>query len=229
MSLVVSRGASLMTGPRLHWRIAHPDLLLGLARVTGLSAGPSGAALTAWLDEQLATSPDPAEAVRVAVRALLKRGGFKATGRNKPASEYLVEARRRGEFPRVLDCVDVMNVVSLVSGFPISLLDLERVAEVGGGRDLSVRLGAPDERYVFNTSGHVIDVENLLGVAFDDGPMIANPVKDSVPTKVAPGSRSVLAVVYASRAVVSEGEVFEVASRFATALGGGVVEVLTGP
>ena len=214
--------------PKVHWRLEHPDLLLGLCRVDGLSVRPAEGELAAYVDAELGRIADPPEATQKAVRQLLKRGGFKATGRNKPASEYLVEARRRGEWPRILDCVDVMNLVSLESGFPISIIDLGRLEALHPGRELCVRFGLEGERYVFNQAGHVIDVGGLLGLAIEGGEMLANPVKDSVPTKVQAGASSVLIAIYATRAVADAAAVREVAERFARPFGGGEVLVLGG-
>lgn len=216
------------TLPRVHWRLEHPELILGLCRVDGLSAGPAEGELAAYIERELARIADPPEATQKAVRQLLKRGGFKATGRNKPASEYLVEARRRGEWPKILDCVDVMNLVSLESGFPISILDLGRLEALHPGRELCVRLGREGERYVFNQAGHVIDLEGLFGLAIDGGEMLANPVKDSVPTKVGLGASSVLIAIYATRAVADEAAVRDVAARFASPFGGGEIGVIAG-
>src|SRR6266550_3991359 len=55
------------------------------------------------------------DTVREAVRALLRHGGFKPTGRSKPASEYLIKAAREGLRPINL-AVDACNAVSLHSG-----------------------------------------------------------------------------------------------------------------
>lgn len=214
--------------PRVHWRLDHPDLILGLCRVDGLHAAPAEGDLAAYIEGELQRIADPPEATRQAVRQLLKRGGFKATGRNKPASEYLVEARKRGEWPTILDCVDVMNLVSLESGFPISILDLTRLEAQFPGRDLCVRLGLEGERYVFNNAGHVIDLEGLLGLGIDEGPLLANPVKDSVPTKVGEGATAVLIAIYASSLVTTPDAVAAIAERFARPFGGGLIEVLRG-
>lgn len=217
------------TLPRVHWRLEHPELILGLCRVDGLAAKPADGELARHIESELARIADPPEATQKAVRQLLKRGGFKATGRNKPASEYLVEARRRGEWPRILDCVDVMNLVSLESGLPISILDLGRLEALHPGRELCVRFGQAGERYVFNNAGHVMDLEGLFGLAIDGGEMLANPVKDSVPTKVGLGASSVLIAIYSSRLVADEATVSEVAGRFAKPFGGGAITVVGGP
>ncbi len=214
--------------PRFALKLDHPDLLVGLVMVSGLDAGPSVGPLADWLDERIMNADDPPESTRQAVRLLLKHSGFKATGRNKPASEYLAEARKRGEFPRILDCVDVMNVISLESGFPISILDLEKVRALhpeADTRGLCLRVGAPGESYAFNASGHIIELANLIGVAIEGGPLIANPVKDSVPTKVGPNTHTILAVIYASRKATTPEGLRELGERFAAQLGGGRVEV----
>src|SRR5579885_1789106 len=66
------------------------------------------------------------DAVREAVRKLLRHGGFKPTGRSKPASEYLVKAIREGLLSPINLAADACNIVSLYSGLPISVVDLDR-------------------------------------------------------------------------------------------------------
>src|SRR5213082_3126034 len=91
-----------------------------------LGAAPSPPELLELLKE---TAPAPLQsddAVREAVRALLRHGGFKPTGRSKPASEYLLRAARDGGLASINPVVDVCNVVSLHSGLPISVVDLDR-------------------------------------------------------------------------------------------------------
>lgn len=213
----------------LRWSLDHPDLLVGVARVDLPPSGAAPAELTAWLDHQIATVPDPPEATRQAIRQLLKRHGFKATGRNKPACEYIAAARREDTFPRILPPVDVVNALALETGWPNSVLDLDLALAASPERALEVRLGAPDERYVFNPSGQVIDIENLFVVGAVGGPSLANPVKDAMTAKLRPESRRLVAFFYTSRAVASCAAVQEVAERFAAALGGGYTSALNGP
>jgi len=97
------------------------------------------------------------------VRGLLRRGGFKPSGRNKPASEYLAQAAREGRFPRINNLVDVNNLISLESGLPISLLDLAAV-----GERAEIRYGAPGEKYVFNSGGQEIELAGLICVLLND-------------------------------------------------------------
>ncbi len=65
------------------------------------------------------------ETIREAVRSMLRHGGFKPAGRSKPASEYLIKAVSDGKLPPINVAVDACNVVSLHSGLPISVVDLD--------------------------------------------------------------------------------------------------------
>src|SRR3569623_3755670 len=77
--------------------------------------------------EPQATAPIcSSDTVRAEVRALLRHGGFKPAGRSKPASAYLHAVQQEGKFPTINAAVDACNVVSLHSGLPISLVDLDR-------------------------------------------------------------------------------------------------------
>ncbi len=130
------------------------------------------------------------ETVRAAVRDLLRHGGFKPTGRSKPASEYLVRAAGEGKLGAINLAVDVCNAVSLHSGLPISVVDADLARP-----PFSIGLTEPDTRYVFNASGQEIDVGRLLCLHDQNGPC-ANAVKDSQRTKTHPGTRRTLTVVW---------------------------------
>jgi DNA/RNA-binding domain of Phe-tRNA-synthetase-like protein len=169
---------------------------LGLVLARGVSVAPASPSLVARLVEELvrAGAGVDGEAAQRAVRELLRHGRYKPTGRGKPASEYLLGAAREGRFPRINNLVDVINLVSLATLLPISLIDLGRA-----GRDaFVVRRGRAGEAYVFNAAGQSIELEDLLLVAMlpEDLPC-ANPVKDSMATKLDAAARDVLAVVYA--------------------------------
>ena len=88
------------------------------------------------------------EAVRRQVRQMLKFGKYRATGRRKPASEFLLRAALGDSFPLINGPVDVNNAISLASGYPGSLFDAAIT-----GPELLVRRGNPGEAYVFNASG----------------------------------------------------------------------------
>ena len=192
-----------------------PDLLLGVVEASGVTVGPSPPALAAEIDallaERAAGTAVP-ETLRTAVRDLLRRGGYKPTGRGKPASEFLAQAAARGEFPRISNVVDVCNLLSLASGLPISLLDVGRA--LGDAAGLVVRLGREGETYVFNAAGHAIDVAGLLCVARDAGPPLANAVKDSMESKIRDDTRDVLGVVWGTRAGTDAAAVVALLARF---------------
>lgn len=149
------------------------------------------------LDAGAAAPLAPSNQVRQTIRALLKAGGFKPTGRSKPASEYLSAA---APLRSINLAVDAGNAVSLHSGLPISVVDLERVRA-----PLRVGLAARGSSYVFNPSGQVIEVANLLCLIDADGPC-ANAVKDAQRSKTDGETRRTLSLVWSSRDLAGRGE-----------------------
>jgi DNA/RNA-binding domain of Phe-tRNA-synthetase-like protein len=135
------------------------------------------------------------DAERTAVRALLRHGGFKPSGRSKPASEYLIAAHAESRFPHINAAVDACNVASLHWGLPISLIDLDRV--VGA---LSVKIAPMGTSYVFNPSGQTIDAGGLLAVYDQEGPT-GTPVKDAQRTKTHDETVYTLAVIWGTHAL----------------------------
>jgi DNA/RNA-binding domain of Phe-tRNA-synthetase-like protein len=177
----------------------NPDLLVGIVEASDVRRGEADTALSMEIAAALHDRDgiaSPPDADRSAIRDLLRRGGYKPTGRGKPASEYLAQAAARGEFPRISHVVDALNLTSLESGLPISLLDADRA--MAGATGLVVRLGMAGEKYVFNDAGHEIDLEGLLCVARKDGPPLGNAVKDGMATKTTPETANVLAVIWGS-------------------------------
>src|SRR5262249_29039888 len=135
------------------------------------------------------------DAVREAVRQLLRHGGFKPTGRSKPASEYLLRAVGEGKLASINGAVDVCNVVSLHSGLPLSVVDLDRA-----GEPFRVGIAPPGSSYVFNASGQTIDLGGLLCLFDAIGPC-ANAVKDAQRTKTGAETRRTLSLVWGTRAL----------------------------
>ncbi len=133
------------------------------------------------------------EELRVAVREVLRHGGYKPTGRGKPSSEYLLRAAQEGGLSSINALVDACNVTSLHSGFPISVVDLDLARA-----PLSIAVAATGASYVFNTSGQTIDLAGLLCVFDADGPC-ANAVKDAQRTKTHPGTKRTLSVIWGHR------------------------------
>jgi hypothetical protein len=106
----------------------HPSLDLQAFTVRlprSLGGIDSPAALLGLLDLNAAAPLERSEEVRKAVRDLLRHGGYKPTGRGKPASEYLVRASGEGKLSPINLVVDACNVASLHSGLPISVVDLD--------------------------------------------------------------------------------------------------------
>jgi len=173
----------------------HPTLRAGvfvtefpdaLARVDG---GP----VAALLDLEAAAPLSRDEEVRKAVRDLLRHGGYKPTGRGKPASEYLVRAVGEKKLTTINAAVDACNAVSLASGLPISVVDLDRATP-----PFRIGIAEPGTSYVFNASGQTIDVSGLVLLFDAEGPS-ANAVKDAQRTKTSPETRRTLSVVWAAQ------------------------------
>src|SRR5262249_12699447 len=160
-----------------------------------LGESPSPPEVTALLAEGAAAPLHSDDAVREAVRALLRHGGFKPTGRSKPASEYLLKAVREGLLSPINLAVDVCNVVSFHSGLPISVVDLDRTRE-----PLRVGIAPPGSSYVFNAAGQTIDLGGLLCLFDADGPC-ANAVKDAQRTKTTAETRRTLSLVWGTTAL----------------------------
>jgi|SRR5579871_1815055 len=176
----------------------HPLLDAGVFTATfprPLGESPSPEWLQALLSLQAAAPLRSDDAVRAAVRDLLRHGGYKPTGRGKPASEYLIRAATEGALSSINAAVDACNVVSLHSGLPISVVDLDRSPSP---HRISV---APEgARYVFNASGQEIDLSGLLCLCDADGPC-ANAVKDSQRTKTHQGTTRTRVVVWGAQAL----------------------------
>jgi DNA/RNA-binding domain of Phe-tRNA-synthetase-like protein len=133
------------------------------------------------------------DAIRAAIRDMLRVGGYKPTGRGKPASEYLLRAASEGSLETINAAVDACNVVSLHSGVPISVVDLARVHP-----PLALRIAPAGSSYVFNASGQTMDLSGLVCLIDAEGPC-ANAVKDSQRTKTHAGTETTLSVLWGAR------------------------------
>ena len=180
--------------PDLSLRV-DPHPLLHVAAFTtsfaarlGDSPTPAAALDALRLDADAPVQRD--EAVRGAVRDLLRVGGYKPTGRGKPASEYLVRAATEGALTSINAAVDVCNAVSLHSGFPISVVDLDRASA-----PFRIALAPEGAAYVFNSSGQEIDLAGLLCLFDAEGPC-ANAVRDSQRTKTHDDTRMTLSIMW---------------------------------
>lgn len=186
----------------------HPTLRLAVVTATNVRCEPSPAPLLERMQAAAArVRQDPSafpEAVRTAVREVLRVGGYRPSGRGKPASEFLLGVAREQGLPVVNNLVDINNLVSLATALPVSMFDADKL-----GDPAHVRFGRAGEHYVFNASGQTMDIAGIPVVCrasreaggdsnAADEP-VGNPVKDSMLAKVGPDTRNVVAVVYGSR------------------------------
>ncbi len=171
----------------------HP--ILRPAAFTTLFPGPLGTlAVPEWLSDLISLEANAPlqrdEDLRMAVRDMLRHWGHKPAGRGKPACEYLVRAVDRGELASINAAVDSCNAVSLHSGFPIALVDLDRAHP-----PFRVTPGASEATYVFNASGQEMALKGLICLSDAEGPC-ANPVKDAQRTKTHDGTTRTLTVIW---------------------------------
>lgn len=139
--------------------------------------------------------------VKRAIRDLLRHGGFKPSGRSKPSSEYLIKASADGPLRAINAAVDACNAVSLASGLPISVVDLDALDE-----PLRIAIAEPGACYVFNPSGQQIDVSGLVCLFDRHGPC-ANAVKDAQRTKTSETTRRTLSIVWGTKALPTRTEI----------------------
>jgi DNA/RNA-binding domain of Phe-tRNA-synthetase-like protein len=180
--------------------IVDPHPLLDLRAFTTTFARPLGETPTspqilAFLSLQAEAPFKSDDAVREAVRVLLRHGGFKPSGRSKPASEYLIRAVSDGALTSINAAVDVCNIVSLHSGLPISVVDLAKAKP-----PFRVGIAPAGSSYVFNASGQAIDLAGLLCL-FDAAGPCGNAVKDAQRTKTDPQTTQTLTVIWGTKAL----------------------------
>ena len=176
----------------------HPLLEVGafvtrFAQPMGELATPD--AVAAFFDPKAQAPLASSDAVRGEVRQLLRAAGFKPSGRSKPASEYLHAAALEARFPRINAAVDACNAVSLRSGLPISVVDVDKLAG-----DLAITVAPAGTTYVFNPSGQVIDASHLLALCDAEG-VSGTPVKDAQRTKTSDATRAALSIVWGTSAL----------------------------
>ena len=175
--------------------VVEPHRLLRVAAFTSEYPVPLGALTTPpellrLLGANAAAPLARDDAVTGAVRDMLRVGGYKPAGRGKPASEYLVRAAAEGALGSINLAVDACNAVSLHSGFPISVVDLERARGT-----FRIALATAKASYVFNAAGQEIDLTGLLCLWDADGPC-ANAVRDAQRMKTRDETVSTLSVIW---------------------------------
>jgi len=162
-------------------------------------------AVPSWMDEVCAAGLDtdfcdPDDHHKMAVRDLLRHGGFKPAGRSKPCWEYIVKAAQLDRFPRINAAVDATNAAALHGALPVSTVDVERTEG-----ELRVGIAPSGSNYVFNLSGQTIDIGGLLCLFDDCGPC-ANAVKDSQRTKTHDETTKTLTIVWGTKSLPDRAE-----------------------
>jgi len=179
---------SVVAYPGLALHALHIDLPAPLAEL------PSPPWLVALLRLDAEAPVRGSEALRTAVRDLLRVHGYRPTGRGKPSSEYLVGAVGDGRLGSINAAVDAGNVASLHSGLPISVVDFDRCQP-----PLRVDVPPAGTSYVFNRGGQEIDVGGLLCLHDAAGPC-SNAVKDAQRSKTDGATKHLVAVVWGTAA-----------------------------
>lgn len=162
-----------------------------------------------WQQNQFATD----ERVKTELRNLLRARGYIPSGRGKPASEYLLRWFQSEErFVSINPAVDVNNLISVKYLLPASILDVNLL----DSKNLTLRLGKPDESYVFNSSGQEINLKGL--VLISDSTPAGNPIKDSMRAKLTDDSKDMIAVLYCSKKAYDVEETKKITAEFADLL-----------
>ena len=170
----------------------YDGVALGIVEARGVVVEASPDSLVQKINSKIKEIDDISQDLKKSVRDMLRLYGFKPSGRNKPASEYLYQAAQKGTFPFINNLVDINNLVSLETALPISLLDLDVL-----GENILVRPGREGEEYIFNRSGQVLSLKGLIVVCKSDNDMpLGTPIKDSMAGKITTDSKNVLYVVY---------------------------------
>ena len=170
--------------------------LLDVAWVVSRYPAGLGQIESPFTHERLVAGSAPIESsdhVRKSIRDMLRVDGYKPTGRGKPSSEYLIKARDAGRLETINVAVDICNIVSLHSGLPISVVDLDLLHP-----PLQIRSAGEGAEYVFNASGQVMSLGGLLCLFDHRGPC-ANGVKDSQRTKTSEQTCNTLSIIWGSR------------------------------
>ena len=183
-----------MTDFALHLDVAPHPLLRPAAFITTFSRPLGELPTPSWvldrmdLDAEAPVHRD--DALRTKVRDMLRVWGHKPAGRGKPASEYLVRAVGEGGLGSINLAVDICNVLSLHSGFPIALVDLARARP-----PFRVGPGPEDGSYVFNAAGQEMSLKGLICLFDAEGPC-GNPVKDAQRVKTNASTVETLTVLW---------------------------------
>ena len=114
--------------------------------------------------------------------------------------ESLIKIAAQGALSSINVAVDTCNAVSLHSGLPISVVDLDLARD-----PFRVGLAPQQSIYAFHQSGQTIDVSRLLCLFDAEGPC-ANAVKDSQRTKTRTDTRRTLSLIWGTNQLPGRAE-----------------------
>ena len=196
--------------------------MLGVVRAKGIVVTDSPQGFRKLVDELvhdlLKKSEMISQDVQKEIRNMMRIDGFSPTGRNRPASEFLLrELAEYRHFKFINVVVDINNYLSIKTKLPMSIFDTGKLQGA-----LVVRTGDPGEGYVFNNEGQILDVKRLI-VCCEELPdytsiPFGSPVKDSMHTKIFTGCTDLVAVIYSNPAVYSQAELETICGEFASLL-----------
>ncbi|MFO0940695.1 MAG: hypothetical protein U0930_08000 [Pirellulales bacterium] len=178
-------------------------LHLGAVEIVNIDVQPASEALRTFCDQvavgAVAESQNEQwEKQCQEVRQMLRFGKFKASGRSKPAQEYLLRcAVTDGKLPVINGPVDLLNAVSLSCNLPISLLSISKCSE-----ELWIDRAKAGEQFVFNSIGQVIELTDLI-TTYDRSCQpprpVGTPIKDSMAGKIESTDSHLIAIIYAPK------------------------------
>jgi len=175
--------------------------LVSLALVEAFGAAPSPEGEAA-LGEEIATGVErlvaryagrTAGAIDLLqpARVLYRSIGMDPT-RYRPSPEALLRRLLKGEpFPRIHPAVDLGNLWAVLSGLPVGLYDVDRLAP----GPIEARLGREGESYE-GINKPEVHLGGRLALADADG-AFGNPSSDSLRTSVGPAASHLLYVMFA--------------------------------
>lgn len=151
------------------------EIAAGVARLVARYAGRTAGAI------------DLLQPARVLYRSI----GMDPT-RYRPSPEALLRRLLKGEpFPRIHPAVDLGNLWAVLSGLPVGLYDVGKLAP----GPIEARLGRAGESYA-GINKPEVHLAGRLALADAAGPF-GNPSSDSLRTSVGPGASHLLFVMFA--------------------------------
>jgi DNA/RNA-binding domain of Phe-tRNA-synthetase-like protein len=180
----------------MEFKIELPEVKLGVVEADGLQVAPSGENLTRLMDDVCGrklrefTVETLADAAPIrAVRAMFRAWDMDPS-KYRPSSEALLRRVVHGKgLYRVSNVVDIGNLVSIQTGWPLGCYDRARIRP-----PVVFRHGATSERYegIGKRTWHL---EGRPVLADPDGPF-GSPISDSTRSMITESARDVLIVIY---------------------------------